>query len=35
MSYDQRQRQARHVCWLCCRRECFTTDYAWGCATCR
>jgi len=33
--YDQNQRHAAHLCWLCCRREVFTTDYTLGCITCR
>lgn len=32
--YDHRQRHARNLCWLCCRRECFATNPAVGCLAC-
>lgn len=34
-SYDDKQIEAIHLCWLCCRREVFATNPAIGCLTCR
>jgi hypothetical protein len=34
ISYDDRQREARLVTWLCCRRTVYAVDPAKGCCAC-
>jgi len=34
-TYDEWRIAAKHLCWLCCKREVFSTNPEAGCIACR